>query len=88
MPRAQVNLDTRGFIKIVAERESGRIVGATAVAENAGDLILAAVYAVELGLTVEDVSRMWAPYLTMSEGFKLAAQIFSRDVSKLSCCAA
>jgi len=24
----------------------------------------------------------------MSEGFKLAAQIFTRDVSKLSCCAA
>ncbi|MEX2210378.1 MAG: mercury(II) reductase [Gaiellaceae bacterium] len=88
VPRAQVNLDTRGFVKIVAERESGRIVGATAVAENAGDVILAAVYAVELGLTVEDVSRIWCPYLTMSEGFKLAAQIFSRDVSKLSCCAA
>ncbi len=88
VPRAQVNLDTRGFVKVVAERESRRIVGATAVAENAGDVILAAVYAVELGLTVDDVSRTWCPYLTMSEGFKLAAQIFSRDVSKLSCCAA
>jgi len=88
VPRALVNLDTRGFVKIVAEAGSGRIVGATAVAENAGDIILAAVYAVQFGLTVEDVSRTWAPYLTMSEGFKLAAQIFSRDVSKLSCCAA
>ena len=88
VPRAAVNLDTRGFVKLVAERESGRIVGATAVAENAGDLILAAVYAVQFGLTVDDVAKTWAPYLTMSEGFKLAAQIFSRDVSKLSCCAA
>ncbi len=88
VPRAAVNLDTRGFVKIVAEPDSGRILGATAVAENAGDIILAAVYAVEFGLTVEDVARTWAPYLTMSEGFKLAAQIFSRDVSKLSCCAA
>ncbi|MFN2469158.1 MAG: mercury(II) reductase [Gaiellaceae bacterium] len=88
VPRAAVNLDTRGFIKVVAEAESGRIIGATAVAESAGDTILAAVYAVQFGLTVEDVSRTWAPYLTMSEGFKLAAQIFSRDVSKLSCCAA
>lgn len=88
VPRAQVNLDTRGFVKIVAERETGRIVGATAVAENAGDLILAAVYAVQFKLTVDDVARTWAPYLTMGEGFKLAAQIFSRDVSKLSCCAA
>jgi mercuric reductase len=88
VPRALVNLDTRGFVKLVAERESGRIRGTTAVAENAGDLILSAVYAVQFGLTVDDISKTWAPYLTMGEGFKLAAQIFSRDVSKLSCCAA
>ena len=88
VPRAAVNLDTRGFVKIVAEREGGRIVGATAVAENAGDVILAAVYAVRFKLTTDDVAKTWAPYLTMSEGFKLAAQIFTRDVSKLSCCAA
>jgi mercuric reductase len=88
VPRALVNLDMRGFVKIVAERESGRIVGATAVAENAGDLILAAVYAVQFKLTTDDVAHTWAPYLTMGEGFKLAAQIFTRDVSKLSCCAA
>jgi mercuric reductase len=88
VPRAAVNLDTRGFMKIVAERDSGRIVGATAVADNAGDVILAAVYAIQFKLTVDDISKTWAPYLTMSEGFKLAAQIFTRDVSKLSCCAA
>lgn len=88
VPRADVNLDRRGFVKIVAERDSGRIVGATAVAENAGDVILAAVYAIQFGLTIDDVARAWAPYLTMSEGFKLAAQTFERDVSKLSCCAA
>jgi mercuric reductase len=88
VPRALVNLDTRGLVKIVAERESGRIVGATAVAENAGDVILSAVYAVQFGLTVDDIAKTWAPYLTMGEGFKLAAQIFARDVSKLSCCAA
>ncbi len=88
VPRAAVNLDARGFVKIVAEGESGRIVGATAVAENAGDVILAAVYVVQFKLTTDEVAHTWAPYLTMSEGFKLAAQIFTRDVSKLSCCAA
>jgi mercuric reductase len=30
----------------------------------------------------------WSPYLTMAEGLKLAAQTFTRDVAKLSCCAA
>ncbi len=88
VPRALVNLDTRGLVKIVAERDGGRIVGVTAVAENAGDMILAAVYAVQFRLTVSDVASTWAPYLTMSEGFKLAAQIFTRDVARLSCCAA
>jgi mercuric reductase len=88
VPRALVNRDTRGFVKIVAEAATGRILGATVVAESAGDVIQAAIYAVQLGLTTEQVASTWAPYLTFAEGFKLAAQTFKRDVSKLSCCAA
>jgi mercuric reductase len=88
VPRALVNRDRRGFIKIVAETATGRIVGASAVADGAGDVIQAAVYAIEFGLTTDQVASTWAPYLTFAEGFKLAAQTFTRDVSKLSCCAA
>lgn len=88
LPRALVNRDTRGFVKVVAERGSGRIVGATAVADGAGDMIQAAIYAIKFGLTTEQVASTWAPYLTFAEGFKLAAQTFTRDVAKLSCCAA
>lgn len=88
VPRALVNRDTRGFVKIVAERASGRIIGATAVADGAGDVIQAAIYAIKFGLTTDQVAATWAPYLTFSEAFKLAAQTFKRDVSKLSCCAA
>jgi mercuric reductase len=88
VPRALVNRDTRGFVKIVAEARTGRIVGATVVADGAGDVIQAAVYAVQFGLTTDQVASTWAPYLTFAEGFKLAAQTFKRDVSKLSCCAA
>lgn len=88
VPRARVNRDTRGGIKVVAERDSGRILGMSAVAEGAGDLILAGVYAVKFGLTVSDLADTWAPYLTMGESVKLAAQTFTSDVSKLSCCAA
>ncbi len=58
------------------------------VAEGAGDVIQAAVYAVRFGLTTDQVAATWAPYLTFAEGFKLAAQAFTRDVSRLSCCAA
>src|SRR5713226_4032671 len=88
VPRALVNRDTRGFVKIVAERETGRIIGATAVADGAGDVIQAAIYAIQFGLTTNQVASTWAPYLTFAEAFKLAAQTFKRDVSKLSCCAA
>ncbi|WP_435107076.1 mercury(II) reductase [Nocardiopsis synnemataformans] len=87
VPRALVNRDTRGLVKIVAERGTGRVVGVTAVAEGAGDVIAAAVYAVRAGMTVEHMADTWSPYLTMAEGLKLAAQTFTRDVAKLSCCA-
>jgi mercuric reductase len=88
VPRARVNLDTRGLFKIVADRESGRVLGVHVLAENAGETILAGVYAVKFGLTIDDLANTWAPYLTMSEGLKLTAQTFTRDVAKLSCCAA
>jgi mercuric reductase len=88
VPRALVERDTRGMVKLVIERATRRVIGATVVAEGAGDVILAAVYAIQLGMTIDQIGETWAPYLTMSEGFKLAAQVFDRDVARLSCCAA
>jgi mercuric reductase len=88
VPRALVNRDTRGLVKIVAERGNGRIRGVHALAANAGEVILAGVYALQAGMTVEQVANIWCPYLTMAEGLKLAAQTFTSDVTRLSCCAA
>lgn len=88
VPRAIVNRDTRGAIKLVADAETRRVLGVHAVADQAGELMLAATYAVKFGLTVDDLADTWAPYLTMSEGLKLVAQSFRSDVKKLSCCAA
>ncbi|MDP9989463.1 mercuric reductase [Arthrobacter oryzae] len=88
VPRALVNRDTRGFIKIVADADTGRILGITAVGKEAGDIAAAGVYILEAGMTVEQVANLWSPYLTMAEGIKIAAQSFTTDVSKLSCCAA
>ena len=87
VPRALVNRDTRGFIKVVADSRTGIIVGITAVAQNAGEIAAAGVYIVEAGMTVDQVANLWSPYLTMAEGIKIACQSFSTDVSKLSCCA-
>lgn len=87
VPRALVNRDTRGLVKIIAEQGSGRILGVHALTDNAGDLITAAGYAMTAGLTVSQLAHTWAPYLTMGEALKLAAQTFTTDVKKLSCCA-
>ena len=87
VPRALVNRETTGVFKLVADAKTLKILGTHVVAENAGDVIYAATLAVKFGLTVEDLRETLAPYLTMSEGLKLAALTFDKDVSKLSCCA-
>ncbi|HEU4361523.1 MAG TPA: mercuric reductase, partial [Mycobacterium sp.] len=87
VPRALVNRDTRGFVKVLADADTGRILGITAVAKDAGELAAAGVYVLAAGMTVRQVADSWAPYLTMAEAIKLACQSYRTDVSKLSCCA-
>jgi len=87
VPRALANFDTRGFIKMVAEAGSGRLVGVQAVAPEAGELIQSAALALRARMSVADLADQLFPYLTMVEGLKLAAQTFTRDVKRLSCCA-
>jgi mercuric reductase len=88
VPRAIVNRNTHGVVKLVAERDTGRVVGVHLLADGAGDAILAAVYAIEAGRTVAELAEDWDPYLTIGEAIHLAALAFTRDPSKLSCCAA
>lgn len=64
------------------------MLGVHLLAEGAGDAILAGVYAIEAGRTVADLADSWDPYLTIGEAIHLAARAFTRDPSKLSCCAA
>lgn len=87
VPRALANFDTRGFIKLVAEAGSGRLIGVQAVAPEAGEIIQTAAIAIRARMTVQDLADQLFPYLTMVEGLKLAAQTFSKDVKQLSCCA-
>lgn len=87
VPRAIVARDTRGLIKLVAEAETGRLLGAHVLADEAGEVIQEATLAIRFGLTIKDLVETFHPYLTMVEGLKLAALAFERDVAKLSCCA-
>lgn len=87
VPRALANFDTRGFIKLVIEEGSGRLIGVQAVAPEAGELIQTAVLAIRNRMTVQELADQLFPYLTMVEGLKLCAQTFFKDVKQLSCCA-
>lgn len=87
VPRALANFDTRGFIKLVAEAGSGRLLGAQALAHEGGEIIQSAALAIAQRMTVQELANTLFPYLTMVEGLKLCAQTFTMDVKKLSCCA-
>jgi len=87
VPRALAARDTRGLIKLVAEVGSGKLLGAHIIAPEGADSIQTAALAIKCGLTVEQLAETIFPYLTTVEGLKLAAQTFTKDVTKLSCCA-
>ncbi|KGH45350.1 mercuric reductase [Modestobacter caceresii] len=86
VPRALVNRDIRGAVKVVADADTGRMLGVHALAEGAGEMMLAATYAIRAGMTVDDVADTWAPYLTMAESLRIAAGLF-RNQMPTSCCA-
>lgn len=65
VPRALVNFDTRGFIKVVAEVGTGRLLGVQAVAPEAGEVIQSAALAIRARMTVHDFADQLFPYLTM-----------------------
>jgi mercuric reductase len=86
VPRALANRDTRGAIKLVADADTGKVLGVHAAAEGAGEIMLAATYAIKSGMTVDDLADTWAPYLTMAESLRIVAGLF-RNQMPTSCCA-
>ena len=87
VPRAIAARDTRGLIKLVADKRSRKLLGAHILAPEGADSIQTAALAIRQGLAVDDLAEMIFPYLTTVEGLKLAALAFDKDVAKLSCCA-
>lgn len=87
VPRALAARDTRGVIKLIADKQTKKLLGAHIIAPEGSDSIQTAAIALKTGMTYDDMGDMIFPYLTTVEGLKLAAQTFERDVTKLSCCA-
>jgi mercuric reductase len=86
IPKAKAIKETRGLIKMVIHPETSKVLGVHMVAPNAAELIHEATLAVKFGLTVDDVIDTVHVFPTLSEGIKLAAQAFTRDISVMSCC--
>jgi dihydrolipoamide dehydrogenase len=71
--RAKVNHQTDGFVKILADARTDRVLGVHIVGADAGNMIAEAVLAMELGAAAEDIARTCHAHPTLSEAVKEAA---------------
>ncbi|URD88487.1 dihydrolipoyl dehydrogenase [Musa troglodytarum] len=71
--RAKAIDDAEGLVKILAEKETDKILGVHIMAPNAGELIHEAVLALQYGASSEDIARTCHAHPTMSEAVKEAA---------------
>lgn len=74
--RAHASHATQGWVKIVAEEPSGRILGVHAAGERSGEFIAEAAHAIELGSTVRDLALTIHPHPTFSEALQEAALLW------------
>jgi dihydrolipoamide dehydrogenase len=71
--RAKVNMTTDGFVKILADAKTDRVLGLHLIGADAGNMIAEAVIAMEFGASAEDIARSCHAHPTLSEAVKEAA---------------
>ena len=71
--RAKVNHTTDGFVKILSDAKTDRVLGVHIVGADAGTMITEATIAMEFGGSAEDIARTCHPHPTLSEAVKEAA---------------
>ena len=71
--RAKANLQTEGFVKILADAKTDRVLGVHIVGADAGNMIAEAAVAMEFGAAAEDIARTCHPHPTFTEAVKEAA---------------
>jgi len=71
--RARANLATDGFVKVLADKGTDRVLGVHIVGANAGEMIHEAVVLMEFGGSAEDLARSTHAHPTMSEAVREAA---------------
>jgi dihydrolipoamide dehydrogenase len=70
--RARANGSIDGFVKVLADKETDKILGCHIMGPNAGEMIAEAVIAMEYGASSEDLARTCHAHPTLSEAFKEA----------------
>jgi len=76
--RAVLDGESEGFARIHLEKGKDRILGATIVAEHAGDMISEVTVAIQNGLGLSSLADVIHPYPTQAEAIKKAADAYNR----------
>jgi dihydrolipoamide dehydrogenase len=71
--RARANADTEGFVKILGDAKTDRVLGVHIIGADAGTMIAEAALAMEFGATAEDIARTVHAHPTLNEAVKEAA---------------
>ena len=76
--RAKVNMTTDGFVKILADAKTDRVLGVQLVCADAGNMIAEAAIAMEFGASAEDIARTCHAHPTLPEAVKEAAMAVAK----------
>jgi len=87
VPKAWAVLDTRWAIKMIADKKTKVILGLQLVWESGAESIQLWIFIIKNKMTYIEVAESIFVYPTFSESIKMVAQTFTKDISKLSCCA-
>jgi dihydrolipoamide dehydrogenase len=71
--RAKVNSETEGFVKIIVDEKTDRVLGVSMISAVAGTMIAELTLAMEFGASAEDIARTCHAHPTYSEAIKEAA---------------
>src|SRR5262249_568132 len=71
--RAKANLQTEGFVKILADAKTDHVLAVHSLGADAGNMIAEAAVAMEFGAAAEDIARTCHPHPTFTEAVKEAA---------------
>ncbi len=76
--RAKVNMTAEGFVKVLADAKTDRVLGVHLVCADAGNMIAEAVLAMEFGASAEDIARTCHAHPTLPEAVKEAAMAVAK----------